>query len=315
MEARQRSNSGPLRLPSNMALHRFCVLLATCTLFLVIAGASVTSNQAGLSVPDWPLSYGQVMPEMKGGVFFEHGHRMIATVVGFLTVILAVWLWRADDRSWMRRLGWASLAAVIIQGVLGGITVLFLLPKAVSISHACLAQLFFCTTIALSLFTSSEWRRGPVLVYDQGWPSLRSVAVVVPPLVLLQIAMGAGYRHRAFGILPHVIGAVVVAAIILLFAVFVLVQFPRHEALRRSASLLLGISLVQVLLGIVAYFTRVNSLASDAPQAAMVWATVAHVGLGALTMGACVALSIQVLRHVKSQTAVIASGTVPVVSQ
>src|ERR687891_237617 len=156
-----------------MALHRFSVYLAICTLFLVVAGASVTSNQAGLSVPDWPLSYGEVMPEMKGGVFFEHGHRMIASAVGFLTIILAVWLWRCEERQWLRRLGWTLLAAVIAQGVLGGMTVLFLLPPAVSISHACLAQLFFAGTVAMALFTSPGWRQEPVLFGDQGWPSLR----------------------------------------------------------------------------------------------------------------------------------------------
>src|SRR3954463_13016612 len=106
-------------------LHRFAVVLAGCTLFLVIAGASVTSNQAGLSVPDWPLSYGQVMPEMRGGVFYEHGHRMVATTVGILTLVLTVWLWRADPRRWMKKLGLAALGAVVLQGVLGGMTVLF----------------------------------------------------------------------------------------------------------------------------------------------------------------------------------------------
>src|SRR5690349_22792780 len=99
-------------------LHRYAVALAVCTLFLVIAGASVTSNEAGLSVPDWPLSYGKVMPEMEGGIFFEHGHRMVASTVGFLTIILAFWLWRADPRAWMRRLRFAALGAVIFQGIL-----------------------------------------------------------------------------------------------------------------------------------------------------------------------------------------------------
>src|ERR1700676_4757310 len=135
-------------------LHRYAVLLAVCTLFLVVAGASVTSKEAGLSVPDWPLSYGQVMPEMTGGVFFEHGHRMVATTVGMLTIVLAIWLWRAEPRPWMRKLGFVALGAVILQGVLGGLTVLLLLPPPVSISHACLAQLFFSTTVALMMFTS-----------------------------------------------------------------------------------------------------------------------------------------------------------------
>src|SRR5687768_6562605 len=150
-------------------LHRYSLLLACATLFLVVAGASVTSNEAGLSVPDWPLSYGKVMPEMEGGIFYEHGHRMVATTVGFLTIILAVWLWRADPRPWMKRLGWAALGAVIVQGALGGMTVIFLLPKPVSISHACLAQLFFSTTVAIALFTSPQWQRGPEWVDSAGW--------------------------------------------------------------------------------------------------------------------------------------------------
>src|SRR5271165_7031369 len=104
----------------NKALHRFAILLAFWTLLLVVAGGLVTSNDAGLSVPDWPLSYGKLMPKMDGGIFFEHGHRMVATTVGLLTIILAVWLWRVEKRPWMRRLGWAALAAVIAQGLLGG---------------------------------------------------------------------------------------------------------------------------------------------------------------------------------------------------
>src|ERR1700674_997355 len=121
----------------NKALHQFAIFLAFWTLLLVVAGGLVTSNDAGLSVPDWPLSYGKLMPKMEGGVFFEHGHRMVATTVGLLTVILAIWLWRSDTRRWMRRLGWIALAAVVAQGLLGGMTVISLLPKPVSISHAC----------------------------------------------------------------------------------------------------------------------------------------------------------------------------------
>src|SRR4051794_2012698 len=177
----------------NIPLHRFAVLLAISTLFLVIAGASVTSNQAGLSVPDWPLSYGQVMPEMKGGVFYEHGHRMIASAVGFFTVILAIWLWRTEQRAWVRRLGYAALGTVILQGLLGGLTVLFMLPKAVSISHACLAQLFFSTTVAIALFTSPGWRSGPQFVEDGGWPSMRSLALSASVLTLAQVGLGAAF--------------------------------------------------------------------------------------------------------------------------
>jgi cytochrome c oxidase assembly protein subunit 15 len=300
---------------AHLLLHRFSVFLAICTLFLVIAGASVTSNQAGLSVPDWPLSYGQVMPEMKGGVFYEHGHRMIASGVGFLTVILAIWLWRADQRAWMRRLGLASLLAVITQGMLGGMTVLFLLPKAVSISHALLAQIFFSTTVAIAIFTSPGWQRGPQPVDDSGWPSFRSLATIVPILVLMQIALGAAYRHRAFGILPHVLGAIVIGTLLLLFAVFVLVQFGAHKPLRGSAWALLSITIAQLLLGIAAYGARISTMESPYPMPLMVVLTVAHVGMGALTMAGTVALSIQVFRHVRPKTANLASGSVSAVSR
>src|ERR1700681_3609317 len=122
----------------NPWLHRYSILLAVCTLLLLVAGALVTSREAGLSVPDWPLSYGQVMPPMIGGVAFEHGHRMVATSVGLLTIGLLVWILRADRRTWMRKLGWVSLAWVSVVGLLGGLTVKLLTPPPVSITHTCL---------------------------------------------------------------------------------------------------------------------------------------------------------------------------------
>ncbi len=286
----------------NPWLHRYAILVAVCTLFLVIAGASVTSKEAGLSVPDWPLSYGQVIPEMTGGVLFETGHRMIATVVGTLTIILAIWIARAEKgkakRPWMKKLGWLALGCVVAQGLLGGATVLLLQPAPISIAHACLAQLFFSVTVAIAIFTSRNWQQGPDPVEDYGWPSLRSLAIITPVLVLIQIGLGAGFRHRAFGLMPHVIGAMLVPVVILLTAVFVLNQFPKHRALRPAAIGLLTITLAQVFLGIAAYVARIN--AADYPLA-MVLTTVAHVATGGLTLAASVVLAIQVRRNVHAR--------------
>ncbi len=139
-------------------LHRFAKFVAACTVLLVLAGSLVTSTDAGLPVPDWPTSYGWNMftfpPSMwVGGIFYEHGHRLIASTVGFLTIVLAVWLWLAEPRRWMKRLGAIALGAVIVQGMLGGLTVLFFLPDAVSTAHAGLAEIFFCMTVAIALFT------------------------------------------------------------------------------------------------------------------------------------------------------------------
>ncbi len=280
-------------------LHRFAILLAACTLFLVMAGASVTSNEAGLSVPDWPLSYGKVMPPMVGGVFYEHGHRMVATTVGLLTIVLAVWLWRVEDRSWMKKLGLAALGGVIVQGLFGGLTVLLKLPPAVSIVHACLAQLFFSTTVAIALFTSPGWRKGPEIAIDEATPPLRTLAVFAAATVFCQIALGAAYRHKVLGLVPHVVGALVVAGVVLAVAMMALEQFPRHRTIRQAALTLAAVTIVQIFLGIAAYMSRIYTAESSEPTVWMVAFTVSHVAVGGLTMAASVVFAIQTRRNLR----------------
>ena len=122
----------------NRALHQYAVFTACCTFVLLIAGALVTSNDAGLSIPDWPLAYGSLAPPMVGGIRYEFTHRVIATCIGLLTIGLAAWLWKAEKRAWMRWLGLAALGGVIAQGILGGMTVRMFQPPPVSAAHATL---------------------------------------------------------------------------------------------------------------------------------------------------------------------------------
>ncbi len=185
----------------NKNLHRYTIFTACCTFFLLIAGGMVTSTGSGLAVPDWPLSYGKLMPPMVGGIFYEHGHRMIASFVGLLTVVLAFWYLRVEKRGWVRKLAVFALAAVIIQGLLGGLTVKMLLPPEVSATHATLAQLFFCTVSSLALFTSRWWEKQKEL--DAGGKEkapglgffLASFIVVV-----VQLVLGAVMRHTQSGL-------------------------------------------------------------------------------------------------------------------
>ncbi len=284
----------------NRALHRFAILLVFCTLVLVAAGGTVVSMEAGLSVPDWPLSYGKVMPPMEGGVFYEHGHRMIATLVGFLTVVLAIWLQAKEKRSWMKRLGWAALAAVILQGVLGGLTVLYMLPKAISISHACLAQLFFSTTLLLAMFTSPAWQREHQAMPDSGWPSMRSLAVLTPLLVLAQVALGAAFRHKAMSFVPHLAGSLVVTLILLYYCAIVMTQYGALTMLKRTAHGLIWVTMLQVVLGIAAYFTRMT-FSGPQPASVMVGFTVAHVATGALTLALTIAMGVLTLRSIHAE--------------
>ena len=146
------------------------MFLAGATLVLIVLGALVTSNDAGLSVPDWPTSFGSLykIPPMVGGVKYEHGHRMFAEFIGLLIIVMAVWTQRVEQRKWMKMLGWIALAAVIGQGVLGGLTVLFYLPWAISTAHATLAQTIFCVVTAMALFTSKSWLQDAEPIAEHG---------------------------------------------------------------------------------------------------------------------------------------------------
>src|SRR5918996_1858843 len=171
-------------------LNRFAILVACATFFLIIAGALVTSNDAGLATEDWPLSNGQFFPEMVGNLFYEHGHRMVATTVGMLTIVLMVYILRKEKRDWVRRLGIFALLAVIMQGLLGGLTVKLMLPLSVSTAHATLAQLFFCTTVSLAVFTSKSWIQARPLHEEKGNPPLRLMCTAALAIILLQLVLG-----------------------------------------------------------------------------------------------------------------------------
>jgi cytochrome c oxidase assembly protein subunit 15 len=272
----------PWRLPGVFPFapwrHRLSLLLVASTLALIFVGGLVTSTGSGLSVPDWPLSYGMVMPPMVGGVFYEHGHRMVASGVGFLTLVLAVWTARAEGRANLRRLAWAALAAVIAQGVLGGLTVIFLLPTPISVTHACLAQAFFCMTIALAYLTSREWLAATAARDDVA--GVRGAALAATAAVLGQLVLGAIMRHIGAGLavpdFPRMYGRWIPPAEILeqapvavhlahrAGALVVLAlrpppgpaRLPRPDVrLARPAQIALGLVFVQIGLGALAVLT------------------------------------------------------------
>jgi cytochrome c oxidase assembly protein subunit 15 len=299
-------NLSSLSTPYNRAHHWFAVLTAFCTFLLIVLGALVTSNEAGLSVPDWPTSFhhwpitfGYFTVPLVGGIKWEHGHRMLAQLIGILTIALAVWTQRADRRSWMRKLGWAALALVIAQGILGGITVLHLLPPSVSSAHAALAQGFFCLVVAMALFTGRAWVEAPRLRPPARRPALPALSSVAVAAVYVQLILGAAFRHNGMRLLPHLIGAALVTVILLWTIVRVLSDYSRLEQLCRPALMLLALLMVQLALGFGAWMTRLG-WGSDAvqPLLPMVVTTVAHVSVGALLLATTVVLAIQARRHI-----------------
>ena len=292
------------------ALHRYAVVVAVATAALLFVGGLVTSTGSALAVPDWPLSFGKLFPRMTGGVLFEHGHRMVAATVGLLTVLLAVWLWRAEPRRWVRRLGAAAVVAVILQGVLGGLTVLLRLPVAVAVSHAGLAEIFFALTVTIVTVTSPRWLEASEPVPDAGRPSLRVLSAVTVIVVYLQILAGALVRHTGAGLavpdfplafgrlwppaasglvayqMVHRVGAVIVAAFVIWTVAATLHRHGGVRALRRPALALALLLAWQIYLGAAIIWTR-----------RAVVPTTTHVLSGALVLATSLVLALRAARH------------------
>jgi heme a synthase len=289
------------RMPiSNVSkgLHRFAVATASCTVLLLMAGALVTSNDAADSVPDWPLAYSKIIPPLVGGIRYEYAHRLMAGTVAILTAILAIWLARKGS-SFLRKLGWTALGLVIAQAILGGMRVLFHDPALTATVHAILAQIFFVTVVSLALLTSAWWNSNLANLDDSGSPSVRNLSLITTAAIFVQLILGAGFRHGAFGILPHMVGAVVVLFLVIWTGRTVRKRFGSIRDLRRWGILLQAFLGTQILLGIAAYWAVVQEIKSAQPTQTYIVLTVAHVLVGALTLAASVLLTLASIRVIR----------------
>jgi cytochrome c oxidase assembly protein subunit 15 len=267
--------------PSDPSLHRYALFVACATFLLVIAGGLVTSTGSSLAVPDWPLSNGQFFPKMEGGVFYEHGHRMIAGTVGILTFILAGWIWRKDRRKGIRLLSLASAIAVVIQATLGGLTVLYRLPVPVSVAHACLGQIFFTMNVCIAILTSSSTtiqRTGPMT-------KLQRIGILTASFIVYQLIAGAAVRHTGRHLHWHFLGAALVAIHIPLFCRRVLKSYPLSMGLAKTAALLPLLLAIQIVLGYISWKTG------------PIFVTTAHVAIGALLLAGTVGITLQSFRQ------------------
>jgi cytochrome c oxidase assembly protein subunit 15 len=263
-----------------VALRRFTKLTAAWAAFVIFAGAQVTSTGSGLAVPDWPLSYGMLFPPMVGGIFYEHGHRLVAGTFGVLTLIQAVWiqLWSSRAASplsssgatgRLRKLGWALLGTTIFQGLLGGLTVKLLLPKPVSVSHGLVAEIAFCIAVSTAFFVSRFYN--DLQSVERGNAPIGLTTALVAA-VFLQVFAGAVMRHRGAGlaipdfplsfdrIIPpfanfdvvinyiHRLGALTVSVLVIVTAVRLL-RFAKGHPLRELAMILLVVVAGQLFLG------------------------------------------------------------------
>ena len=247
-------------------MHRFSVFVTFVAFLLVIVGALVTSTDAGGAIPDWPLSWGKLVPPLEGGIVYAWEHRVLAALVTVLTLVLAV-----SSRS---RLAWIAFAMVVAQALVGALVTRVVAPHVTVILHACLAQACFGMLVWNSAATSGMKLR-------LGGP--QGLAVV---FIFVQTILGAALRHQIIGAIPHIIGAIVTTIIVLWAVVPVMMDHMRE------AGALLGITAFQIFLGMGAYFTR--TLEAPQPVPMMVWFTAAHVAVGSMALGAAIVLTLVV---------------------
>lgn len=263
-------------------VHRFAVFTVCWTVLLLIAGALVTSNDAALAVPDWPKSFGTWTPHMVGGVFYEHSHRVIAGVLGVLTLILAVLIWAKEERRWLRWFAVIAVGGIVAQAILGGQVVIQLLHYWLPVMHACFAQIMFGALLSIAVFTSKWWTSDHAPLEDRGSPSIHSLALVNAIVVFLQVFLGAGFRHKEIPIWPHAAGSLFVLGTVVWTAVVLRKRFEQSRELTRARILLHSFFGLQFLLGIGAYWSRVTTADAPQPMPIMVALTVIHTVVGAL---------------------------------
>ena len=288
--------------------HRFAMLTAIATFPLLFVGGLVTSMGAGLAVPDWPTTFGYNMftypwSQMVGGIFYEHSHRLFGSAVGFLTILLAVSLWRLESHPWLRRLGLIALGGVILQGTLGGLRVV-LLQQTLAIIHACAAQAFFALIASIALFTSAEWQGQPARHNSAETDSIRRLGLMTVGFLYMQLILGAIVRHRGELVELHIIGAAVATVHVVLLARRAKRVETKIPRLTRSAILLCSLLLAQLSLGFGAYFAKFTATGMFLNPYLVLLAT-SHVVIGALMLVTSVRLTLRAFRFLDAPSQIV----------
>lgn len=271
-------------------VYRYNFFVACATFFLILAGGLVTSHQAGLSVPDWPKSFGTWFPPMQGLMIWEHGHRVIAAFVGLLSLTLAVWITLSDKRKWLIGLAWSSIVLVFLQALLGGLTVLLKLPPAISISHAVIGQTFFGLLVATAFFLSPYYEQNQDSAGTSRDPKLARLALIGLGMVYLQLILGAAVRHTDHGVIEHIVFAALLTGHLLAFSFYALYHHPARKVLIRLVACLGATLVTQVFLGVGAFSFKVLIPETQQPTAVKVLFTAFHQSVGAVVLALLVLL-------------------------
>ena len=313
----QRHACMPRQRTGSAWLHRLALLTASVTLLLIFIGGLVTNTGSALAVPDWPTTFGYSMflypwSRMVGGIFYEHSHRLIGSVVGILSVTLAVCMWITEPRRWLRWLGAAAVMAVIVQGVLGGLRVILISDgTTIAIIHGCLAQAFFALTVSLALFTSQGWKQEPEQIPAAEAGRLRRLCLITTGLIVLQIIVGAILTHAGLFLNAHLLFAVLVTIHVSMLASRILRRHRDEGKLVRPVIVLCSLLFLQLLLGLGSYVGRFTSLGLSTPALTRLALPVTHRLTGAVMLATCLVLTLRAHRRAGSVTRVVGRMIAP----
>jgi len=274
-----------MRATYHPGVHKYALFVVCWTACLLTAGALVTSNDAALAVSDWPTSFGSFFPPLRlltGGALIEHTHRVIAAILGIWIILLAALLARYDERPWIKKLGYAAVAGVIFQGVLGGLTVLKLLHYWLPVMHACTAEIMFAILVSIAFFTSRWYLQDLPQYADGNSPTVHSVVTFNALVIFLQVLLGAGFRHHYMSYSPHVIWSMIVLFSVIWTAAILRRRFPEVPAISRARLLLHALVGLQLLLGIGSLWARLVTADDPQPMPVMIAFTVVHTVVGAV---------------------------------
>jgi len=298
----------------------FSKVAVAATFLLVVAGGLVTSNEAGLAVVDWPNTFGSNMflfplARMTGGIYYEHAHRLFGALVGLTTIVLAIRLWRRDDRVWLRRLAIVAVVLVMIQGVLGGLRVTggFTLSTsesdmapsiALAVLHGVLGQVFLGLLVAIAVVTSRWWRQAPEAEPRPTVTGDRSMQLWLVATLVVQLVLGAVQRHLAWGLIIHISLAAVVVMLAVIAGARAWGLYQGAWPVQRLGQALIGVVSIQVTLGIAALAVTQGRAIVGSPSTLEVTIATAHQATGAALLALSVTLYIWTQRLFRQEEVV-----------
>ena len=294
------------QIKSNTWLSRFAFMTVGATFLLLTIGGIVSSKGVGMAVPDWPTTFGENMftfpfSKMVGGVFYEHSHRLMGSLVGILTMGLTFFIWWKEERRWLKWLSVAALLSVILQGIMGGLRVIEI-STYYAVAHGAFAHLFFALIVSITLFLTDFWRNSGSETHSEDHTTLRKLSIYTSTTIYIQLILGAIYRHTGELLWLHLLFAFAVTVLLFLLTDSVSKKIGEIRFLKKVSILLGALIIFQLFTGMGAFMVKLFSPDRLQAPPMVVGMTVVHLLSGALLFALSVVLTLGIIKSTSSST-------------